>query len=127
MNQYLLSTYTVAGAVPGAPSSPEDMQAFMQRVIELEAEMDAAGAFLFGGGLSGTDQSSVFTPAEGGATSTGGPFATGNEVLAGFYIINAASIEEAEAWAAKAAAATNHPIELRPFRATGRVADQMKG
>ena len=124
MNQYLLATYTVAGAVPGAPSSPEDMQAFMQRVMALEAEMDAAGAFAFGGALTGTDQAKVFAPA---AASTDGPFATGNEVLAGFYIINAASTEEAEAWAAKVAAATNHPIELRPFHATGRVADHMPG
>ena len=127
MNQYLLATFTVAGAVPGAPSSPEDMQAFMQRVMALEAEMDAAGAFAFGGALTGTDQSSVFAPADEGATSTDGPFATGNEVLAGFYIINAADIDEAKAWAAKVAVATNHPIELRPFHATGRVADHMPG
>jgi hypothetical protein len=31
MGQYLLSTFQVEGEVPGAPSSPEEMQAFMQR------------------------------------------------------------------------------------------------
>ena len=50
MNQYLLSTYFVEGAVPGAPMTPEEMQGFMVRVAALEAEMDASGAFLFGGG-----------------------------------------------------------------------------
>ena len=32
MGQYLLSTYVVEGEVPGAPTTPEEMQAFMQRV-----------------------------------------------------------------------------------------------
>ena len=51
MNTYLLSTYVVEGKVPGAPSSPEEMQTFMQRVMDLEADMEVAGAFVFGGGL----------------------------------------------------------------------------
>jgi hypothetical protein len=36
MSQYLLSTYAVEGEVPGAPSTPEEMQAFMRRVVALE-------------------------------------------------------------------------------------------
>ena len=44
MNQYLLSTYLVEGEVPGAPTTPEGMQAFLQRVAAVEAEMDANGA-----------------------------------------------------------------------------------
>ena len=40
---------------------------------------------------------------------------------------NAADLDEALAWAGKVAEATNHPIEVRPFRATGRVADHMPG
>ena len=33
MSQYLLSTYTVEDGVPGAPSSPEEMQAFISWMI----------------------------------------------------------------------------------------------
>jgi hypothetical protein len=45
MSQYLWSTYTVEGEVPGAPMTPEEMQRFMERVVALEAEMDASGTF----------------------------------------------------------------------------------
>ena len=123
MNQYLLSTYRVEGEVPGAPGSPEEMQVFMQRVMALEAEMDEKGAFVFGGALHGTDAASVYSPDVDRAKD--GTFANADAHVAGFYIINAPDVETAREWAAKAAAATNHPIELRPFAATGKVADHM--
>ena len=126
MNQYLLATYRVEGEVPGAPSSPEEMQAFMERVIALEAEMEAGGTFVFGGALHGTDAATVVDPAGDGAT-TGGPFAESNAHVAGFYIINAEDDDAALAWAGKVAEATQHPIEVRGFRATGKVADHMPG
>ena len=127
MNQYLLSTYRVEGDVPGAPSSPEEMQAFMGRIIALEAEMDESGTFLFGGALHGTDAATVVNTNESGAVMTDGPFAESKEHIAGFYIINAEDLDAALAWAGKVAEATQHPIEVRPFRATGRVADHMPG
>ena len=89
--------------------------------------MDATGAFAFGGGLTGSDQATVVAPTGSGTTTTDGTFSSAAEQLAGFYIINAADIEEARVWADKVAVATNHPIELRPFHATGRVADHMPG
>ena len=121
MNQYLLSTYVVEGAVPGAPGTPEEMQAFMARVAALETEMDAAGAFVFGGALFGSDAAKVASVTEDGVIMTDGPFAESKEQIAGFYIINADDQEAAQTWASKVADATRHPIELRPFRATGRV------
>jgi hypothetical protein len=48
MNQYLLSVYEVEGELASAPSTAEEMQAFMGRVIALQEEMDGAGAFAFG-------------------------------------------------------------------------------
>ena len=125
MSQYLLSTYAVEGEVPGSPGTPEDMQAFMQRVIALEAEMDESGTFVFGGALQGSDAVTVVHTDDEGVQTTGGPFAVSNAHIAGFYIINAGDLEAALAWGAKVADATNHPIEVRPFFATGRVADQL--
>ena len=127
MSQYLLSTYAVEGGVPGSPGSPEEMQAFMQRVIALEAEMDASGTFVFGGALHGPDAATVVRVSDGDVMMTDGPFAESKEHIAGFYIINADDLDAALAWAGKVADATNHPIEVRPFFATGRVADQMPG
>ena len=121
MTQYLLSTYAVEGEVPGAPSTPEEMQAFMKRVAALEAEMEASGTFVFGGALHGPDAATVVRVSGGDLVMTDGPFVEAKEHIAGFYIINADDLDAALAWAGKVVDATNHPIEVRPFRATGRV------
>jgi hypothetical protein len=126
MKQYLLSTHSVEGEVPGAPPTPEQMQTFMERVMGLEAEMDETGTFVFGGALHGPDAATVVRVADGDAVMTDGPFVEAKEHIAGFYVINAADLDEALAWGNKVAEATNHPIEVRPFRATGRVADHMR-
>ena len=126
MSQYFLSTYAVEDGVPGAPGSPDEMQEFMARVIALEAEMDATGTFVFGGALQGTDSAAVIRTRNGDVVTADGPFADANAHIAGFYIINADDVDAALAWGAKVAVATNHPIEVRPFFATGRMADQMK-
>jgi hypothetical protein len=54
-----LSTYAVEGEVPGAPRTPEEMQAFMQRVVALEDEMEASGTFVFGGALHDPEAATV--------------------------------------------------------------------
>jgi hypothetical protein len=111
----------VEGEVPGAPRTPEELQAFMQRVAALEAEMEASGTFVFGGALHGPDAATVVGVRESGLVMTDGPFVEAKEHIAGFYIINADDLDAALAWAGKVVDATNHPIEVRPFRATGRV------
>lgn len=125
MSKYLLSTYAVEGDVPGAPASPEEMQQFMQRLISLEAEMEETGTFVFGGGLHGTETATVVNSTDGEVLLTDGPFAEAKEHIAGFYIINADDLDSALEWAGKVAEATRHPIEVRPFAATGKVADHM--
>jgi hypothetical protein len=127
MSQYLLSTYAIEGAVPGGPSSPEEMQMFMQRIIALEAEMEETGTFAFGGALHGPDAATVVDRTKDDVVMTDGPFPEAKEHIAGFYIINADDLDAALAWAEKVSSATNHPIEVRPFAATGRAADHMPG
>ena len=121
MGQYLLSTYAVEGEVRGAPRTPEEMGAFMERVAALEAEMEASGTFVFGGALHGPDAATVVGVRDGRPVMTDGPFVEAKEHIAGFYIINADDLDAALAWAGKVVDATHHPIEVRPFRATGRV------
>jgi hypothetical protein len=121
MTQYLLSTYAVEGEVPGAPSTPEEMAAFMERVAALEAEMEASGTFVFGGALHGPDAATVVRVRDGDRVMTDGPFVEAKEHIAGFYVINADDLDAALVWAGKVVDAINHPIEVRPFRATGRV------
>ncbi|MEV0802945.1 YciI family protein [Kribbella sp. NPDC050281] len=124
MSHYLLSVYEAENQVEGAPATPEDTQAFMRRVIALEEEMDAAGAFVFGGALHGPDAATVVRGGTGlDKVTTDGPFAEGKEHIGGFYIIDAENLDEALAWANKVVEAINHAIEVRPFRATGRLQD----
>ncbi len=54
---------------------------------------------------------------DGQTLVTDGPFAELREQLGGFYIIDADSIEEAAAWAAKVPSATVGTVEVRPIAA----------
>jgi hypothetical protein len=121
MGQYLLSTYAGEGQVAGAPPTPEDMKTFMERVVALEDEMEATGTFVFGGALHGPDAATVLRASDGGSVMTDGPFVEAKEHIAGFYIINADDLDAALVWARKVVGAINHPIEVRPFRASGRL------
>ena len=121
MGQYLLSTYTSEDAEPGTPMTPDEMQAFMGRVAALEDEMEASGTFVFGGQLHGPDAATVVRGGNGDVLMTDGPFVEAKEVIAGFYIINADDLDAALAWAAKVVEAIGHPIEVRPFAASGHV------
>ena len=121
MGQYLLSTYAVEREGSGAPSTPEEMKAFMERIVALEDEMEATGTFVFGGALHGPDASTVLRAGGSDVVMTDGPFVESKEHIAGFYIINADDLDAALAWGRKVVGAIDHPIEVRPFRATGRV------
>ncbi len=125
MSHYLLSTFSVEGEASGPAPTPEQMQEFMGRVIALEADMDASGTFVFGGALHGPDASTVVRGGQADVVMTDGPFAESKEHIAGFYIIESGDLDEALHWAEKVTSAIGRPIEVRPFRATGRVADQM--
>lgn len=124
MGKYLLSTYAVEGGVTGAPTTPDEMQELMERVIALEAEMDAAGTFVFGGQLHGPDTATVIRH-DDDLIITDGPFVESKEHIAGFYIIEADDLDEAMTWARRVVEAIDHPIEVRPFAASGRVADHV--
>jgi hypothetical protein len=121
MAQYLLSTFEVEGEVPGAPQTPEEMKAFMVRVVGLEDEMEATSTFVFGGALHGPHASTVLRMGDRDVVMTDGPFVEAKEHIAGFYVINADDLDAALAWGRKVVDAIRHPIEVRPFRATGRV------
>ena len=130
MSQYLLSTHARSGGEASAEAhdhsmTPEMMQEFMGKIIALEAEMDATGAFAFGGRLADPDASTVVRANDGDMVMTDGPFVEAKEHVAGFYIINADDLDAALAWAGKVVECVGAPIEVRPLVASGRVADQM--
>jgi hypothetical protein len=112
MKQYMLAVHSVEGAP--APSA-EEMQASFGQVEKVNTELQAAGVWVFGGGLLPADSATVVRIQNGSTTMTDGPFAETKERLGGFWVLRCADLDEALAWAAKCAAACVAPIEVRPF------------
>ena len=110
--QYLLALYRDYAV----PLSPERSQQVRAGVNALGDRMTDAGAFVFKGGLQGGAESATVVRQSGGDfLMTDGPCAETKEHLAGFWIINAADLDEALEWAKLAAAAEQLPIEVRPL------------
>lgn len=112
MKQYLLS---INMSYEGAPSSAE-LEPVMAELAQLNAEMQAAGVWVFAGGLHPPSTATVLRAADGAVVTTDGPFAEGKEVLGGFTVIRVSDLDEALAWGRKLAAIlTPLAIEVRPF------------
>ena len=112
MKQYLLSIYQP----DGDPPPPEVLEPIMRDIDAVDAEMRAAGAWVFTGGLHPPDTATVLRAADGDVLVTDGPFAEGKEHVGGFWIIRASDLDEALAWARKATVACTLPVEVRPLQ-----------
>ncbi len=113
MTQYLLSVYMVKGE----PMPADDVMAKLYADVDaVNDEIRKAGAWVFAGGLHPADTATVVRVENGDVTTTDGPFAETKEQLGGFWIIEAADLDAALAWAAKATVACQAPVEVRPFQ-----------
>lgn len=115
MKQYLLSIYQPTGGTP----PPEELGPIMRELEILNAELRAAGAWVFAGGLHPAGTATVVRSREGETLLTDGPFLEGKEHLGGVTIIAAEDLDAALRWAARLARATTLPIEVRPFQGDG--------
>ena len=113
--QYLLG---LIGEEPNFEEiSPDEMQATIDLMDRYNQELKDAGAMVYGAGLRERATASVvrFPLAEGGdATVTDGPFAESKEQLMGFWILEAANLDEALAWTKKAPL-QGVAVEVRPL------------
>jgi hypothetical protein len=114
MTQYLLSVWH-SDANP-VPDDPEAMQKVFKQVDAFNAELQAAGAWVFAGGLHPPEIATVVRAEDVETIITDGPFAETKEQLGGFWIITAPDLDAALAWAAKGSAACMGPVEVRPFQ-----------
>jgi len=110
--QYMLAVHSVDGA---PQPSPEEMQTAFAQVDRVNAELQSAGAWVFGGGLLPPESATVVRVQAGATTMTDGPFAETKEQLGGFWVIQCKDLDEALAWAEKCAEACMNPVEVRPF------------
>jgi hypothetical protein len=82
----------------------------------LNKEMEAAGARLFAGGLQAASKAkSLRKQPNGEVVITDGPYLETKEHIGGFWILEAADMNEALEWARKATLACRVPVEVREF------------
>jgi hypothetical protein len=111
--KYMLSVHGVEGApVPSA----EEMQRAYTQVDAFNKQLMEKGAWVFGGGLCPPDTATVVSVSDGQVMTTDGPFAESREHLGGFWIIEAADLDEALEWSRQASVACANPVEVRPFQ-----------
>ncbi len=127
--RYMLMLY--ADEKAGAAIPPDQMQKAMETMFAYQEALTKAGAFVMTAPLARTHEAKTLRM-EGGETSfhddgkdaafvndTGelkvhdGPYTETREQFGGFYIIEAANMDEALAWAKKCPAAQWGPVEVR--------------
>src|SRR5689334_2768524 len=112
MTQYLLALYRDYSV----PIPPEQTRQVWADVNALGDRLTEAGAFVFQGGMNGGPESATVVRQSGGDfLITDGPYTETKEHLAGFWIIDAADLDEALEWAKLTTAAQQRPIEVRPL------------
>ena len=111
MTNYLLSVVQPDGPVP----EPEVLAEIGRDLAALNADMRAAGAWVFSDGLLPPETATVLRPREGEVLVTDGPYAEGKEHLGGFTIVDVPDLDAAMEWGRRLAVATTLPIEVRPF------------
>jgi hypothetical protein len=112
VRQYLLSVYQP----DGDPPPPEVLDPIMRNLDAVNAELRAAGAWVFAGGLYPASTATVVRLKDGDSLMTDGPYIEGKEHIGGFTVIQAPDLDSALEWGRKMARAITLPIEVRPMQ-----------
>ena len=111
MAQYLVAIYRPDDYDPSV-----ETEATIEEIHALNREMIAAGARVFVGGLRPASSAKSLRAQPGGKVLiTDGPYLETKEHMGGFWVLEAADMDEALAWGRKAAVACRAPVEVRPF------------
>jgi len=93
----------------------ETMAAVMDDYNVFTQHLRDRGALIAGEGLQPTATATTVRVSDGRTITTDGPFAETKETLGGFYLVEAADLDEAIAYAAMIPGAKNGSIEVRPI------------
>ena len=77
--------------------------------------LTAEGHWVFAGGLAAPNSATVIDNRGEGAMFTDGPFVESKEFMVGFWVMEAADLDEALKLAADGSRACNRKVEVRPF------------
>jgi hypothetical protein len=108
MPQFVVAVYHPNDYDPSkeGPDMHEDIHA-------LNREMIAAGARKFAGGLGPIKNAKSLRAQSGKVLVTDGPYSEAKEHIGGFWILEAANLDEALAWGRKATVACRTAVEIR--------------
>jgi hypothetical protein len=111
-----LMKYLVAIHHPSDYDPSTEDEAMARDIDALNEEMVAAGIRVFVGGLqAGSSAKSLRLQPGGKVLVTDGPYLETKELVGGFWVLEAADMDEALTWGRKAAIACRAPVEVRPF------------
>ena len=82
--------------------------------LKLTEEMAEAGVLVASEGLADPSLARWVSVRDGRTIASDGPYAEVKEHLAGFYLVDCPSLDEAVGWAAKVPDAANTEVEVRP-------------
>jgi hypothetical protein len=116
MKYMLLMTGTKADFDWYAQWSKQELQAHFGFMHAFNKELKDSGAFVAAEGLAFPDQAKIVRAGSDGTPITDGVFPEAKEFLAGYWIVDVESPEEAYRIAARASAAP-HPTRHRPGEA----------
>ncbi len=117
MKTYLVSLFSPAGP----PPADLDLTKVMADLELVNADIRAAGGWVFAGGLADQGSATVIRKGDpvADAVLTDGPFIEAKEHLGGISIVRSDDYDVVLGWAERIAAATGLPVEVRPFQDEG--------
>lgn len=112
MTQYLVAIHHPDDHDPTVAAD----EAMDRDIDALNDAMEAAGVRIFVGGLKPPGNARSLRLGPGGTVRvTDGPYTEAKEHIGGFWVLEAADLDEALEWGRKAAVACRAPVEVRPF------------
>jgi hypothetical protein len=110
--KYMILLYAAPDRNP-VPGTPE-FDAMMAEFFSLDARMKDRATVIAGEGLLGAETATTLRRRNGQIDTIDGPFAETREHLGGFYLIEAATLDDALAFAAAVPVAGYGSVEVRP-------------
>jgi hypothetical protein len=108
--KYMILLYAEPGAWP-----PEDHRIALQESIGICHQLHTQGQYLGAAPLQPADTARCVRVRDGKSTVSDGPYAETKEQLGGYFLVDAGSMEEAIAIAARIPGARRGTAEVRPI------------
>lgn len=116
--QYLLLIYENENGLNDVPA--DDAESMFKEYMEYTKSIGASGHLKAGDALQPTTKATTVRVRDGKTLTTDGPFAETREQLGGYYLVEAADLDEAIKLAARIPSSRWGSIEVRPVMMFGK-------